>query len=666
MMSFKLIVKNVGRSIKDYSIYFLTLALGVSLFYAFNSISSQPDLDELNYAMELFGDALVTYLGILSKFIAVILAFLIIYANQFIMKRRKKELGVYMSLGMNKWKISSIFVGETFLVGLFALFVGLGLGFLLSQGISMLALKLFVGNASGFQLMFSTGAMKETILSFAIIFVIVMLFNTRTIMNIKLIDLLTANRKNQELKTHNKWVATLLFLLSIASLIIGITCLLKYGLNKDYLAWIVGLLAVGIILFYYSVSSVMIVLANRNKRIYLKNLNVFSFRQLTSKMQTNFLVMVVLCGLLFASLVILGTGFSTTSSMNKQATQSTPFDLTIIAPFEGNASPLEKAKNDGIPLEENLEDYAETILYETELTYGDLFQGQKLDLSETEKEMVKSHITFISETDYNKQMELSGQKQVQLDDNEYMINANHERTEKNMKYYLEHDGKLTLGNRELNPSQKTELKNIILLTTSTMTNDMGTIVVPDDIVQELTPNSYLLNGKFTSKEVEGMVYEKLNNKWIEQSLDGSIFYITHSVIHDSYFGTFGVIAFICSYLGIVLMIVTLSVLALQQLTETQDNKERYKTLAKIGANKKMIHTSLFRQIGFYFLAPLVLAILLSIFATRVVLDKLEPFFEISISQNMMISFGIILLLYVIYFFATYQSAKQIIVEDKIK
>lgn len=113
-MTFNLIFKNVRRSMKDYAIYFLTLALGVSLFYAFNSISSQPDLNKLNYAMELFGDALVTYIGLLSKFIAVILAFLIIYANQFIMKRRKKEMGIYMSLGMNKWKISSLFVGETF------------------------------------------------------------------------------------------------------------------------------------------------------------------------------------------------------------------------------------------------------------------------------------------------------------------------------------------------------------------------------------------------------------------------------------------------------------------------------------------------------------------------------------------------------------------------
>ncbi|MEI2391142.1 ABC transporter permease [Priestia megaterium] len=665
-MTFNLILKNVRRSMKDYAIYFLTLALGVSLFYAFNSISSQPDLNNLNYAMELFGDALVTYIGLLSKFIAVILAFLIIYANQFIMKRRKKEMGIYMSLGMNKWKISSLFVGETFLVGILALMVGLGIGFLLSQGISIVALKLFVGNAAGFQLMFSAAAMKQTIISFALIFIIVMLFNTRTIMNIKLVDLLTANRKNQELKVPNKLITLLLFLLSLVSLVTGITLLLFYGLNKDKMTWIMGLLVVGVILFYYTVSGVIIMLMKRNKKTYFTGLNAFSFRQLGSKMQTNFLVMIVLCGLLFTSLVVLGTGFSTTSSMNKQAKASTPFDLTIMYPYQKNIAPLNRADRDGIKLRKSLKSYAQTTLYKTTMTYEDLFEGQKLNLAKAEQKMLQSHINFISQTDFNKQMRLSGQKQIQLNPDQYIINANHEGTEKNVKYFLQHNGTLIVGHKTLTPVSDKQFKNIISLSNSTITNDMGTVIIPDQVARTLKPDSYLLNGKFPSIKVEGQVYEAMNNKWIEHSLNGSMFYVTNSVIKDTYFGTFGVIAFICSYLGIVLLIVTLSVLSLQQLTEIQDNKERYRTLAKLGADKGMINKSIFKQVAFYFVAPLIMAVILSSFTTRVVLDKLEPFFEISIAQNMIVSYGIILALYAVYFVATYQSAKQIIVENNIK
>lgn len=666
MMSFKLIYKNVRRSLIDYAIYFLTLALGVSLFYAFNSISSQPALHELNYAMEIFGDALITYIGILTKFIAVIFAFLIIYANQFIMKRRKKEMGVYMTLGMNKWQISLIFVGETFLVGLFALIIGLGLGFLLSQVISILALKMFVGDAVGFQLLLSVDAIKETILSFSIIFTIVAFFNTRNIMNIKLIELLIANRKNQELKTHNKWMTRFLFLLAINLLIFGILFLLKYGLDKEYLTRTVGLLGVGVILFNYTAASVMVSFAKRNKKMYFNELNSFLFRQLGSKMQINFLVISVLCGLLLASLVVLGTGFSVTSSMNKQASSSTPFDLTIAQPYDGNVKLLEKAEQDDIPLKENLEDYTEVILYETDLTYQGMFKDQQVELSELEQEILTSKVTFITESDYNKLMKLSGQKQIQLSDNKYIINANYDRFKEYVQYFLKHDGEITIGNEELIPAQKTILENIIYLTNSTTTNDVGTIVVPDEMRPLLNPDSYLLNGNFASQKIEGIIYKELNNKWVEQSLDGSIFYVTKSVIRDMYFGIFGVIAFICSYIGIVLMIVTLSILALQQLTETQDNKERYMTLSKIGADNKMINKLLFRQIGFYFITPLVLATLLSTFTTKVVLDKLEPFFEISIKQNMIVSFGVIFVLYAVYFIATYQSAKLVIVDDRLK
>ncbi|MGE7674920.1 FtsX-like permease family protein [Lysinibacillus sp. NPDC094403] len=666
MMNFKLIYKNVRRSIKDYAIYFLTLALGVSLFYAFNSVSSQPALNNLNYSMEVFGDALVLYIGLLTKFIAIVFAFLIIYANQFIMKRRKKEMGIYMTLGMSKWRISSIFVGETFLVGLFALIIGLGLGFLMSQVISILALKMFVGNAVGYKLLLSIEAIKETITSFSIIFIVVALFNTRNIMNIKLIDLLIANRKNQELKVHNKWVTSILFLLSIISIIFGTLLLMKYGLDKKYLTGIVSLLGVGIVLFYYTISGVMIFLAKRNKKMYFKELNSFLFRQFGSKMQINFLVISILCALLMASLVVLGTGFSVTSSMNKQVTSATPFDLTIAQPYEDNIGLLERAEQDDIPLKENLKDYVEIKLYNTGLTYGDLFKGQQVELSDLEQEILMSQVTFITETDYNQLLELLGEKQIKLEENNYIINASYERFIKYIQYFLNNEGKVSIGDNELIPADKNVFDNIIYLTNSTTANDVGTIVVPDEMSSLMNPDSFLLNGIFPSQEIEGKVYKVMNNKWIEKSLDGSIYYVTKGVIQDTYFGVFGVIAFICSYLGIVLMIVTLSILALQQLTETQDNKERYMTLSKIGADKKMINRLLFRQIGFYFISPLILASILSIFTTKVVLEKLEPFFEISIKQNMFVSFGIILLLYAIYFIATYQSAKQVVVDGRLK
>ena len=202
MTSFKLIFKNVHKNLRDYLIYFLTLMLSVSLFYAFNSISDQPAFSEMGMTRALLYDQLGILLSALSVLIAIVLAFLIIYANQFLLKRRKKELGIYVMLGMKKGRISRIFAGETFCVGVIALVVGLILGFILSQGISMIALKLFAIELDKYQLVFSMGAFRQTVICFALIFFLVMLFNVWSVSSVQLIDLLTASRKNERLKSE--------------------------------------------------------------------------------------------------------------------------------------------------------------------------------------------------------------------------------------------------------------------------------------------------------------------------------------------------------------------------------------------------------------------------------------------------------------------------------
>lgn len=166
MTSFKLIFRNVHKNIRDYLIYFLTLTLSVSLFYAFNSISDQPAFSDMGITGSLLYDQLGILLSALSVIIAVVLAFLIIYANQFLLKRRKKELGVYMVLGMKKRRISRLFAGETLGVGVIALVSGLVLGLLFSQGLSLVALKLFAIELDKFQIVFSAGAFRQTVLCF--------------------------------------------------------------------------------------------------------------------------------------------------------------------------------------------------------------------------------------------------------------------------------------------------------------------------------------------------------------------------------------------------------------------------------------------------------------------------------------------------------------------
>ena len=196
----KLAFGNVKKSMKDFTVYFLTLTFGVCLFYVFNSIGSQEAMLKINESQKSIIEMLQMAISSLSVFIAVILGFLVIYANRFLIKRRKKELGLYLCLGMDKRQVSKVLIIETLFIGMFALAAGLLAGVFLSQGLAAVTAKMFMVEMKEFTFVFSGEAFIKTIIYFAVIFLIVMIFNTFSISKVKVIDLLTANKKNEDLK----------------------------------------------------------------------------------------------------------------------------------------------------------------------------------------------------------------------------------------------------------------------------------------------------------------------------------------------------------------------------------------------------------------------------------------------------------------------------------
>ena len=214
MTTIKLSFRNIKKSFKDYAIYFFTLILGVAIFYVFNSIESQTvllDVTESTY--EVIG-MMTTMLSAASVFVAFILGFLIIYASRFLIKRRNKEFGIYMLLGMSKRKISMILFFETILIGIISLAVGLGIGVLLSQLMSMLVANMFEADMTKYQFIFSQDACIKTLIYFGIMYVIVMLFNAINVGKCKLIDLIQTSKKSETIKLKNPLLCTVVFILS--------------------------------------------------------------------------------------------------------------------------------------------------------------------------------------------------------------------------------------------------------------------------------------------------------------------------------------------------------------------------------------------------------------------------------------------------------------------
>src|SRR5574344_1331590 len=215
-MLFKLAIKNIHKSFKDYAIYFFTLVFAVAMFYTFNSLDAQTSMTTLNESNITTIKSIIDILKYLSIFVAIILGFLIVYANNFLIKRRKKEFGLYLTLGMSKRKVSLILVLETIFVGIISLIAGLVLGVFLSQLLSLLTIKMFEINLSAYQFIFSMSALKETIFDFAIIYLLVILFDTFSITRFKLIDLIMAGRKNEKIRLKNNFLIILTFILAIA------------------------------------------------------------------------------------------------------------------------------------------------------------------------------------------------------------------------------------------------------------------------------------------------------------------------------------------------------------------------------------------------------------------------------------------------------------------
>lgn len=288
-MLFKLSIKNISKSMKDYAIYFFTLILGVSIFYVFNAIDSQTIMMNVSSATYEIIKLMTNMLSGVSVFVSFVLAFLIIYASRFLIKRRNKEFGIYLTLGMSKRKISLILFFETLFIGIISLVVGLGLGFLLSQLMSILVANMFEADMTNFKFVFSTSACVKTLIYFGIMYFIVMVFNTFNVSRCKLIDLLYASKKSEKVKLKNPLLCVIVFIVSSCALgyayyLVTDGVKVLQNASSIYLPIVLG--AVSTFLIFWSLSGLILKIVRSSKRFYYHGLNSFTIRQISSKINT--------------------------------------------------------------------------------------------------------------------------------------------------------------------------------------------------------------------------------------------------------------------------------------------------------------------------------------------------------------------------------------------
>lgn len=670
-MLFNLSLKNVKKSIKDYSIYFFTLVVAVAIFYLFNSIDAQESMLSLTSSKEEMIKALVMILGYVSIFVSVILGFLIIYSNNFLIKRRKKEIGLYLTLGMSKRKVSSILVIETLLVGILSLVVGLILGVGASQLLSIFTAKLFEVDMSSFKFIFSSQALIKTIIYFGFIFLLVMIFNVISLSRYQLIDLLNASKKNEKIKVRNKFVILISFILTI--LLLGYAYKLLFDgalitLDSKALIMIISG-SLGTFLLFFSISGVLLQLFQKNKKIYYKGLNMFVLRQINSKVNTTVISTTIISLMLLLTIGILSGSMSMASAFNVGLKENNLSDFTISATDRSYV--IENGEYVPVALDSiNMEDitnmdifkkYVSNYISFNKYTYDSLTVNNLLTTESLDKlkNQYGANITLtfpiniVSESDYNKLMQLYDRETIDINDNEYLLSANVDMVVDAYTPYYKNGGTISIENKELKPASD-EIIDIAFANYNSDGND-GIIVVSDDLIKNLT---------ISSKEIVGN-YIKGNTNNIEQQLVNSLDNLpvdtrTKLQMEAASVGIRAIVTFLGLYLGIIFAISSVTVLAIGQLSESSDNRDRYSILRKLGADEIMLNRALLIQIACAFLLPLLVALFHAFFGLRELNSLIQLFGNIDLTSNIIMTTIFIVIVYGGYFVATYLTSKNII------
>jgi hypothetical protein len=683
-MLFKISLKNIRKSLKDYTVYFFTLILGVAIFYVFNAIDSQSVMLDVRENMMDIIKLMNDMLSGVSVFVSCILGFLIIYASRFLIKRRNKEFGIYLTLGMSKRKISAILFFETLLIGIVSLVAGLVIGTILSQFMSVIVANMFDADMTKFKFIFSMKACIKTLIYFAIMYVLVMIFNTFSISRCKLIDLLNAGKKTEKVTMKNPVICTIVFIIGVGILSYAYWMVTR-GVESINIINKIGVpIALGCVatfLIFWSVSGFMIRIFTSIKSVYYKGVNSFVLRQFCSKINTTVFSTTVICIMLFITISVLSAALSMKDSLSKDLDSMCPVDVQLAkysydAMSEAYAtsqdmnekdremledsklSIIETLNNSGFDAQKYFKDVAEYNIYNTGLTVKDTLGDINTDDYQFMADTIMPVMTI---GDYNSVARLYGNSTYELNDDEYIIVADYKNMVMIRNQALKKGITLSVNGKEYKPRYSECMDGFVQIGVQNM-ND-GILVVPDNAVKPQQVRNMGLSADYRAdtKEERYFIETQLDNLMKNISFKKSfISWNSRIDLAESSVGLGALVTFIALYLGIIFLISSAAILALRELSDSADNKERYGMLRKLGVDERMIDMALFKQIGIFFAFPLILALIHSVFGIKFINIILATMGMSSMAASIGLTLAFVAVIYGGYFLITYLCSRSII------
>ena len=607
----KLAFRNVRRSFRDYWVYLLTLTFGVCLFYTFNSLDGQGAMVYLAQSQNPMAQVIQSCIDIFSVFVAVVLACLILYANSFLLRRRKRELGTYLLLGLSQGQVSRLLFLETGLIGLASLVLGLGLGLLASQGLSALTLSMFSLRVDAFGLAFSPRAVVRTAVYFGLIFLLVMVFSGLQVSRAKLLDLMQSGRRNEELRLRPLWVSVVQFAAGVVCLLIAYAILLISGMAYAIILPMLcipmlGLGTLGTLLVFKSLSGFVLRMVQSRPKLYFKNLNVFTLRQWISKVHSTYLAQTVICILLLLAMGITASSIGLNNTIESMTGRQAPFDITVQnqnADSQGTIDFPALLAAHGVE-ESDLAWQQDTIFY-----YNDPAVTGIEDAS-----------AAIRLSDCQALLSRSGQPAYRGPVPGYLTGV---------------EEQLTTGNLGL-----------------------SCVVVPDEMAQKLEVRRQVWSADYAGNEedTENRVQDALAAYQMEH---GWLRVETRLNLYQETMGSKILALFLGLYLGLTFLLAAAAVLALQQLSQAADNAGRYAILRRLGAEEKLVSRSAVEQVALAFLLPLGLALVHTVVGMKAANDLIAQAAKVDSVQSALVTALVLLLVYGGYFLATSLACRRL-------
>lgn len=549
----KLAWGNVRRAGRDYLVYLLTLTLGVTVFYAFNTISMQVDIAGIDE--EGLAQVMGSILGDLTYFLAGVMAFLMVYANNFIMKRRKKEFGLYQVLGMGRGRVATIMALETVIVSVVAFVAGIVLGVGLSQLMTFFTASLFKTQIANFHFFFSVHAFNLTLACMLVMFVLTLLLNLRAVRRTKLIELMGAERRNESIKTRNPWIAIAIFAVGVVLVGVAYYRLLRDGFPltatdsklqeaMNQFGITTAMVTVGTFALFWGLSGMLIKLLQSLRSVYWRGLNMFTVRQLSAKVNTVCFSMGVIAMILFLAITSVTCGMSIANVMNENLERYTPADMSqtyiyytpetldyykeyvnpseadrmVLAdsavdlysawhgdPWHGDRKGKSADNNDETGKKVSIADVAgEHVQIDSYLSYP--LGGS--DPSVTPSEMCKTMgeklprafggsnadtmgLFVTPASQYNKLRQMMGEEPVSIGLDQYLLTCDMGGDLGDLyTKYMAGGHTLTLGGHELKPATDKSDKDTAAIANSAMSSNPGTVVVADELLSQLNLQPY--------------------------------------------------------------------------------------------------------------------------------------------------------------------------------